>query len=93
MAALPPVLSETFLSSLRSHASLPRQSWYFIAAVTLSILNRPDEIAKVYQHALDCGALEKDSLLLNDVRMAVTRRIREALIKASTIGGVPKVSR
>lgn len=92
MPSLPPILNHTTLSSLRSHPSLPKQSWYFIAAVTLSIINRPDEIQKVYNYALDHGATEKDTSPENDERLHISRRIREALIKASTIGGVPRVS-
>jgi hypothetical protein len=92
MPSFPPILTQTFLSSLRTHPVLPKQSWYFIAAVTISIINRPDEIQKVYTYALNHEVSENYSPLEHDERLNISRRIREALVKASTIGGVPRVS-
>jgi hypothetical protein len=70
---------------------LPGHTWYFIAATTLSQLNRPDEIPKVYQHALHHGSSAADSLPSQDEKLAISRRMREALIKVAPVGGVPKV--
>ena len=65
--------------------NLPTQSWYLIAGVTLSALNRPEEIQSVFKHAIeqDGGSTE--------TQMQIARRMREALIKAAPIGGLPKV--
>ena len=92
MPNLPTILGINFLSSIRSHPSLPKQSWYFIAAVTLSTINRPDEVQRVYKYALEHGAAEQDSSPTQSQQLYISRRIREALVKASAIGGVPRVS-
>ncbi|KAK4959535.1 hypothetical protein LTR28_005297 [Elasticomyces elasticus] len=52
-AALPTILTPALLKSLRTHPALPLHSWYFIAGVTLSVLNRPDEIPRVFDYALE----------------------------------------
>ncbi|KAK4996362.1 hypothetical protein LTR66_004020, partial [Elasticomyces elasticus] len=51
--ALPTILTPALLKSLRTHPALPLHSWYFIAGVTLSVLNRPDEIPRVFDYALE----------------------------------------
>ncbi|KUJ20926.1 uncharacterized protein LY89DRAFT_778571 [Mollisia scopiformis] len=50
---LPPLITPPLLRYLRQHPQLPKNTWYLIAAVTLTILNRPDEIPTVYRHALE----------------------------------------
>lgn len=90
MNALPAIVTPTLLTCIRRHPNLPRHTWYFIAATTLSILNRPDEIPKVYNHALDIGDDRVDPVPGQDERLRISRRIREALIKAAAIGGLPK---
>jgi hypothetical protein len=92
MNSLPPIITPSLLSSIRRHPYLPRNTWYFIAATTLSILNRPDEIQKVYKHAIDNGGDYFDLTPSEDEQRRISRRIREALIKSSAIGGVPRVS-
>jgi hypothetical protein len=89
MSPLPAIITPALLSSLRSHATLPRHTWYFIAATTLCQLNRPDEISKVYQHALRHGP--GDAAPSHDEQLRISRRMREALIKAAAVGGVPRV--
>lgn len=42
-----------FISSLLRIPSLPRNNWYHIAAVTLSILNRPEEVPLIYKYAIN----------------------------------------
>lgn len=74
-----------FLSELRDNPTTPKDSWYFIAAATLTVLNRPDDVALVLSHAIANTTDAKEQL-------RVTRRIREALIKSAGIGGLPKVS-
>ncbi|KAK4044847.1 AhpD-like protein [Parachaetomium inaequale] len=88
MSSLPAVITPALLSSLRSHPALPRHTWYFIAATTLCQLNRPDEISKVYQHALRHGP--GDAAPSHDEQLRISRRMREALIKAAAVGGVPR---
>lgn len=74
-----------FLNELRDNPSIPKDTWYFIAAATLTVLNRPDDVALVLNHAIGCIADTQEQL-------RVTRRIREALIKSAAIGGLPKAS-
>ncbi|KAK4227059.1 hypothetical protein QBC38DRAFT_205613 [Podospora fimiseda] len=84
MTSLPAIITPTLLSSLRSHPNLPAHTWYCIAATTLSQLNRPDEIPKVYQFALQNAPPDREE------KLRISRRIREALVKAAAVGGVPK---
>jgi len=91
MKSLPAIVTPSLISSIRRHPYLPRNTWYFIAATTLSILNRPDEIPKVYQHALENGGDYFDVAPSEDEQRKISRRIREALIKSSAVGGVPRV--
>jgi hypothetical protein len=74
-----------FLSEIRDNPSTPKDTWYFIAAATLTVLNRPDDVALVLSHAI--GSVEDAQ-----EQLRVTRRIREALIKSASIGGLPKAS-
>ncbi|KAH8879588.1 hypothetical protein GQ53DRAFT_755915 [Thozetella sp. PMI_491] len=90
MSAVPSIVTPALLSSIRARPNLPGHSWYFIAATTLSILNRPDEIAKVFRYAVDHGAGNAESAPTQDERLQISRRIREALIKAAAVGGVPR---
>jgi hypothetical protein len=89
---LAPVITPALLSTLRNHPTLPRDTWYLIAATTLTVLNRPDEIPKVYRYAIERGS---DGLADYqpdlEEQLKISRRLREALIKASAISGVPKV--
>ncbi|KAI4167410.1 MAG: hypothetical protein LQ343_007239 [Gyalolechia ehrenbergii] len=74
----------SLLSSIRLNPNLPPHSWYIIAGVTLSTLNRPDDIPHVLHHAIeqDGGSTK--------MQISIARRMREALIKAAPIGGLPK---
>jgi len=47
------LMTPGFISSLLRIPSLPRNNWYHIAAVTLSILNRPEEISLVYKYVIN----------------------------------------
>ena len=92
MSSLPPIVTPALLSSIRCHPNLPAHMWYCIAATTLSQLNRPDEIPKVYQYALQHGAGRADvAVPSRNEMLRISRRIREALVKAAAVGGVPKV--
>lgn len=83
--ALPSILTKELLSSLRHFPHLPPNSWYFISATTLSTLNLPHEIPKVFQHAMEQNPKASHAEQLN-----MARRTREALIKSAAIIGLPK---
>lgn len=85
------IITPSLLTSIRRHPNLPRNTWYFVAATALSILNRPDEIHKVYKHAIENGPSHIDIVPSLDEQLRITRRMREALVKAAAIGGLPKV--
>lgn len=84
-------MTPPFLSSLRTDVGLPPNTWYIIAATTLSILNRPDQIPYVFKHAINSGSEESNVKLHSAEQLKIARRMREALVKASAIGGLPKV--
>jgi hypothetical protein len=88
---LPALITPALLTSIRTHPNLPSQTWYFITGVTLSVLNRPEEIPKVFEHAIahpDRSSGVKDE---HADQLRIARRMREALIKVAVIGGLPKV--
>ncbi|SPN98799.1 uncharacterized protein DNG_01840 [Cephalotrichum gorgonifer] len=90
MATIAPVMTPSLISAIRCHPHLPRNAWPFIAATTLSVLNRPDEIPKVYKHAIEHGQGQTESVPGKDEQLAISRRMREALIKSGAVGGLPK---
>lgn len=85
-------MTPALLSSLRRHPHLPRNAWPLIAATALSALNRPDEIPGVYRHALEHGQGPADAEPAAEEQLAISRRVREALVKSASISGLPKVS-
>jgi hypothetical protein len=87
----PAIITPSLLHSLRTYPHLPSNTWYFITGVTLSILNRPDEIPKVFQHAIEKAQSHSGKALKIDEQLRIARRMREALVKAAAIGGLPKV--
>ena len=89
--ALPRFVSPALLSSIRGHPHLPIHSWYLVAGVTLSMLNRPDEISSVFKYAIEKGGDRIEASPGYDEQLYITRRMREALVKAAPIGGLPKV--
>lgn len=88
---LPTLLTPALLSSIRGQPHLPHHTWYFVAGVTLSVLNRPDEIASIFRHALEKGPGRTDSTPEPDEQLLMARKMREALVKVAPIGGLPKV--
>lgn len=89
---LPALFTPTLLEQICSQPNLPSNVWYFIAGVTLSSLNRPDEIPKVLQHAIERGVDGVGNTPLSHVEQLQTvRRMREALVKSAAIVGLPKV--
>lgn len=53
------------------------------------MLNRPDETARVYKHALSIQAPKNEPSSREPLWVA--RRMREALVKSAAIGGLPRV--
>lgn len=90
-SALPPVLTADLMDSLRVEPGLPPHTYYIIAATTLTILNRPDEVPRIYEHALNSGPNSIDSKSGHEEQLTILQRMREALIKTTAVGGVPKV--
>ncbi|KAI9817747.1 MAG: hypothetical protein M1827_000866 [Pycnora praestabilis] len=88
--SLPAIVTPALLSSIRGHPQLPKHSWYFIAGVTLSVINRPDEIPKVFKYAIDHGIGHSDSKPEHDEQLKIARKMREALTKSAAIEGLPK---
>lgn len=88
---LPTIMTEAFVSALRKHPVLPRHTWYFVSGVTLSALNRPEEISTVYKHAIERGVGSYDTVPSHDEKLEISRKMREALIKSAAICGLPKV--
>lgn len=99
---LPSIITPALLSRIRSHPQLPKHTWYIISSVTLSCLNRPDEIPKVLKSAIGEGRdkplgrrEESDGNgvegMAHEDQLRIARRMREGLVKSSAICGLPKV--
>ncbi|KUI60051.1 hypothetical protein VP1G_07308 [Cytospora mali] len=87
------VVTPKLLDSFRSQENLPDDVWYIVVATTLCILNRPEEIQTVYEHAVARGYNDQGQngvALADSGRLRIARRLREALLKTSAIGGLPK---
>lgn len=89
--SLPAIVTPALLSSIRAHPQLPAHSWYFITGVTLSVINRPDEVPHVFRYAIEKGPGRSDSTPEHAEQLHIARKLREALVKAAAIGGLPKV--
>ncbi|EHA57207.1 hypothetical protein MCOR02_004179 [Pyricularia oryzae] len=90
-AQLPAVITPALLASIRKQPHLPRNTWYFVAATTLAVLNRPDEIPTVYKHVLTHGVDHgTEGAPSPEEQLTISRRMREALVKTAAIGGLPK---
>ncbi|ORY71759.1 AhpD-like protein [Pseudomassariella vexata] len=85
-----PFMTPALLSTIRKQKNLPHDTWYIIAATVLTLLNRPDEIRTVYREAMDRGPRSMDIKANLEEQLTISRRLREALIKASAVGGIPK---
>lgn len=91
MVPATPIITPALISSIRRQPNLPRNSWYIIAATTLSILNRSDELPKIYSLATSDDPSSAEVNGQDETNLSISRRMREALIKASAVGGMPKV--
>ena len=90
---MPPVsvITPALLSSIRGQPHLPHDAWYFLTGVTLSALNLPHEIPTVFKHAIEKGPGSCDTHPGHDEQLVIARKMREALVKAGSISGLPKV--
>jgi hypothetical protein len=89
---LPAIITPPLLASIRGHPQLPKHSWYFIAGVTLSVINRPDEIPKVFKFAIEHGVGPTENIKpAHPEQLQIARKLREGLIKSAAIVGLPKV--
>ncbi|POS78638.1 hypothetical protein DHEL01_v202968 [Diaporthe helianthi] len=77
----PPSLTPRLLDTLRTQPGMPGDMWYAVVATTLCVLNRPEDIPDVFRHAVAADAA---------AGVSIARRLREALLKTSAIGGLPK---
>ncbi|KAK8160574.1 AhpD-like protein [Phyllosticta citrichinensis] len=88
------IITPAILHSLRTQPHLAR-NWYYVAGVTLSALNRPDEVPNLLISALKDSAsptsADGGSGLSLEEQLHVIRRLREGLIKSAAVVGVPKV--
>jgi hypothetical protein len=95
--AHPSSLTPPVLDTLRSQPGMPGDMWYAVVAATLCVLNRPEEIPDVYRHAVasvaGAGAGTAGAAADHARQLRIARRLREALLKTSAIGGLPKVSK
>ncbi|EFX01450.1 putative carboxymuconolactone decarboxylase [Grosmannia clavigera kw1407] len=76
------IMTPEFLEAIASQRDLPKYTWYFIASTVLCVLNRPQEIQRVYLYAIEHAS--------NEEQLHVSRRMRDALIKTAAVGGMPK---
>lgn len=87
-----PLLNPSLLASLRATPRLPHHTWYYVTGVTLSALNRPEEIPNVLSYALKNGVGAEDKTPLAEAeQLKVARRMREGLVKSAAVIGLPKV--
>jgi hypothetical protein len=90
---LPNIITPALLSRIRSHPQLPKHTWYIVSSVTLSCLNRPNEIPTILKSAIGKdGDKEKSNVVVSqEDQLKIARRMREGLVKSSAICGLPKV--
>lgn len=81
------IITPELLDTLRGDPNLPDDVWYLVVATALCILNRPEEIQTIYTYVVAPTNQENE-----DEQLRIARRLREALLKTSAIGGMPKVS-
>lgn len=80
-------LSHNFIQQLAAQGETnTRFKWYITTIVALSSLNYPDEIGPLYTHLLE-------KYIRPEEHYEETRKIKEALVKASGLHGAAKVSR
>lgn len=68
----------TYLSSFPKLAN----NWYYLAAATLSVCNRPEEIPSLFEYTLQTSPSAEHA--------TIAAKTREALLKGSALAGLPK---
>ena len=86
----PPIITPSLLSAIRNQPHLLKNTWYIVSGVTLSALNRPDEIPSIFRHAIAKGGDSVDSQPDQVEQLAIARQMREALVKSAAICGLPR---
>ncbi|KIW02592.1 uncharacterized protein PV09_06042 [Verruconis gallopava] len=81
------IVTPALLHSLRTHPHLPKHAWYVVTGVTLSALNRPDEIPAVFHEAVGRSAVAEAD---EEEQLRIVRRMREGLVKSAAVVGLPK---
>ncbi|CAF3502863.1 unnamed protein product [Fusarium graminearum] len=77
MAAITPILTPALLATIRKQPNLPRNTWYFITATTLSALNRPDELPIVLKSAIGEGSgTSGDTVSTHDEQLRISRHYK-----------------
>lgn len=73
---------------LKTLAATPllSNSWYYIAAATLSVCNQPDDVPLILEYMLKQPAIASDE----SKKLLVARQLRESLLKGAALGGLPK---
>jgi alkylhydroperoxidase/carboxymuconolactone decarboxylase family protein YurZ len=61
---------------------LLENSWYYVAAATFSVCNEPEEVPRIFEYMM--------SRTNPSDQMAMSRNMREALLKGAALGGLPK---
>ncbi|KAK7612317.1 AhpD-like protein [Phyllosticta paracitricarpa] len=89
------ILTPAIVQTLQTQPHLARH-WYYVAGVTLSALNRPDEVPNLLISALGKDSTSQSenancSELSLEEQLYIIRRLREGLIKSAAVVGVPKV--
>ncbi len=64
---------------------------FFTATKNSVIWIRPSRIPTVYKHAIDHGADAGDSKSTHEEQLKISRRMREAVVNAGRVGGLPNV--
>lgn len=80
------VLTQARLKTLASSPHLAK-SWYYIAAVALSVCNQPNDVPLIFEYMMDQPEIKTGP---KDNQLLVARQIRESLLKGAALGGLPK---
>jgi hypothetical protein len=89
---LPSIISPSLLRQVQSHRQLAKHTWYIVSSVTLSALNRPDEIPNVFRYAVELdGGPRNGKKMQHEEQLRIARRMREGLVKSAAVVGLPKV--
>ncbi|KAJ8516360.1 hypothetical protein ONZ45_g6311 [Pleurotus djamor] len=84
-------LYPTPTESLRLHPVLGNP-WYLVAAVAFNAARKPEAVISVYKAVLEDLEKHSDKDVNIDDHVTLVKRIHEALLKASLINGIPRVS-